>query len=54
MNNYRLDRWFSCLNGFTPVMFGALNSLLFGAEGCTLTYNGLLFIHCDLDRELSH
>ena len=29
---YRLDRWFSRLNGFTLVIFGTLYILLFGAS----------------------
>ena len=29
---YRLDSWFSRLNGFTVVNFGALYSLLFGVD----------------------
>ena len=29
---YRLDRWFSSLNGFTLVILGALYSLLFGVS----------------------
>ena len=29
---YRLDRWFSCLNGFTLVIFWALYCLLFGVS----------------------
>ena len=44
-----IDHWFSSLNGFTLVTFGALYSLLFGESPCrhgvedrTLTYNGLL------------
>ena len=33
---YRLDRWFSRLNGFTLVIFGALYSLLFGVSQCSV------------------
>ena len=29
---YRLDRWFSRLNGFTLIIFKALYSLLFGVS----------------------
>ena len=29
---YKLDRWFSCLNGFTLVICRALYSLLFGVS----------------------
>ena len=41
-----IETWFSCLNGFTLVIFGALYSLLFSVsqgsvEGSTLTFNGL-------------
>ena len=54
---YRLDRWFSRLNGFALIILGPFRAFcsVWAKARCwsrTLTYN--TFINCYLDEELSH
>ena len=56
--HYRLDCWFSCLNGFPLVNFGLLKLVVryeprLRLEG-ELTYNGLLYNLCLRWRVVSH